>query len=195
MTDNYLYYGNNLDILKRYIKDESVDLVYLDPPFNSNANYNVLFAEKDGSRAAAQIQASSENVVELARSRSPIVQSLAKVESIADATAVVHREDDISKARQILVHRIGVGIVVHVMPAEKHLPPRTAVKENERSVPPVAVACWQKELPVDLHSVSSRKNHLLRNNELRSGKIRRNELRSQIAELSPLYNGWTDRKS
>jgi adenine specific DNA methylase Mod len=53
MPDNYLYYGNNLGILRRYIKDESVDLIYLDPPFNSNAIYNVLFAEKDGSRAAA----------------------------------------------------------------------------------------------------------------------------------------------
>ena len=52
-----LYYGDNLDVLKRYVKDESVDLVYLDPPFNSNATYNVLFAEQDGSRAAAQIKA------------------------------------------------------------------------------------------------------------------------------------------
>lgn len=43
---NRLYYGDNLDVLRRHIDDESVDLVYLDPPFNSNANYNVLFAEK-----------------------------------------------------------------------------------------------------------------------------------------------------
>lgn len=54
---NRLYYGDNLDVLRRHVDDESVDLVYLDPPFNSNANYNVLFAEKDGSRAASQIQA------------------------------------------------------------------------------------------------------------------------------------------
>ena len=54
---NTLYYGDNLDILQRYIKDESVDLVYLDPPFNSNANYNVLFAQKDGAQSSAQIQA------------------------------------------------------------------------------------------------------------------------------------------
>ena len=47
--ENILYYGDNLDILKRYVKDESVDLVYLDPPFNSNATYNVLFKEKNGS--------------------------------------------------------------------------------------------------------------------------------------------------
>ena len=54
---NTLYYGDNLDIMRRYIKDEIVDLVYLDPPFNSNQNYNVLFKEKDGARAASQIRA------------------------------------------------------------------------------------------------------------------------------------------
>jgi DNA modification methylase len=54
---NALYYGDNLDILRRYIKDESVDLIYLDPPFKSNQDYNVLFEEKDGTRSSAQIQA------------------------------------------------------------------------------------------------------------------------------------------
>jgi len=57
MPENTLYYGDNLDVLRRYVADESVDLVYLDPPFNSNATYNVLFAEQDGARAAAQIKA------------------------------------------------------------------------------------------------------------------------------------------
>ena len=57
MPENFLYYGDNLDILRRYVKDETVDLVYLDPPFNSDQNYNVLFAEHNGSRAAAQIRA------------------------------------------------------------------------------------------------------------------------------------------
>jgi len=56
---NLLYYGDNLDVMRRHIKDETVGLVYLDPPFNSNTNYNVLFAEKDGSKAASQIQAFS----------------------------------------------------------------------------------------------------------------------------------------
>ncbi|MDE3051785.1 MAG: site-specific DNA-methyltransferase, partial [Nitrospirota bacterium] len=55
--ENTLYYGDNLDVLKRYIKDESVDLIYLDPPFNSNQSYNVLFAEKSGVGSAAQIKA------------------------------------------------------------------------------------------------------------------------------------------
>lgn len=57
MTENVLYYGDNLDVLRRHVANESVDLVYLDPPFNSARNYNVLFAEQDGDRAAAQIKA------------------------------------------------------------------------------------------------------------------------------------------
>jgi adenine specific DNA methylase Mod len=56
MAENFLYYGDNLDVLRRHVADESVDLVYLDPPFNSNASYNVLFAEQDGTRSAAQIK-------------------------------------------------------------------------------------------------------------------------------------------
>ena len=52
-----LYYGDNLDILRRYLKDESVDLVYLDPPFNSAQSYNAFFQEKDGTAAASQIHA------------------------------------------------------------------------------------------------------------------------------------------
>ena len=60
MTDiqkNQLYYGDNYEVLQRYIKDESVDLVYLDPPFNSRQDYNVLFAEKDGAQSSSQIHA------------------------------------------------------------------------------------------------------------------------------------------
>jgi site-specific DNA-methyltransferase (adenine-specific) len=54
---NHLYFGDNLDVLRRYVDDESVDLIYLDPPFNSQADYSVLFAEQDGTKAASQIKA------------------------------------------------------------------------------------------------------------------------------------------
>jgi DNA modification methylase len=54
---NILYYGDNLDVLRRHIRDESVDLVYLDPPFNSKAEYNVIYAEHGGTRATAQVRA------------------------------------------------------------------------------------------------------------------------------------------
>jgi site-specific DNA-methyltransferase (adenine-specific) len=56
VQQNLLYYGDNLDVLRRHVKDETVDLVYLDPPFKSNQDYNVLFAEH-GTRSAAQIKA------------------------------------------------------------------------------------------------------------------------------------------
>ena len=54
---NSLYYGDNLTVLRDYVPDESVDLVYLDPPFNSNASYNVLFREQTGEKSPAQIKA------------------------------------------------------------------------------------------------------------------------------------------
>ena len=54
---NQLYFGDNLDILRNNVADASVDLIYLDPPFNSNANYNVLFQEKSGAQSTAQITA------------------------------------------------------------------------------------------------------------------------------------------
>ena len=57
MPDNTLYYGDNLEVLREHVPDESVDLIYLDPPFKSNQSYNVLFAERDGSQSAAQIKA------------------------------------------------------------------------------------------------------------------------------------------
>ena len=54
---NKLYFGDNLGILKEHVATESVDLIYLDPPFNSSATYNVLFKEKSGEESAAQITA------------------------------------------------------------------------------------------------------------------------------------------
>jgi adenine specific DNA methylase Mod len=56
---NKLYYGDNLEVMRESIAAESVDLVYLDPPFNSNRAYNVIFGRhsRSGNGASAQIQA------------------------------------------------------------------------------------------------------------------------------------------
>jgi site-specific DNA-methyltransferase (adenine-specific) len=54
---NQLYYGDNLQVLRDSIASESVDLVYLDPPFNSQANYNILFKSPTGKQSQAQIEA------------------------------------------------------------------------------------------------------------------------------------------
>jgi DNA modification methylase len=56
-STNTLFYGDNLDIMRECIAEESVDLVYLDPPFNSNATYNVLFRAPGGEGSQAQIEA------------------------------------------------------------------------------------------------------------------------------------------
>ena len=55
-----IYYGNNLEILREHIATESVDLVYLDPPFKSQQQYNVLFRTVRGEPAAAQVRAFSD---------------------------------------------------------------------------------------------------------------------------------------
>ena len=57
ITENTLFYGDNLDILRDYLIDECIDLVYLDPPFNSSRNYNVLFKDEHGLESEAQIVA------------------------------------------------------------------------------------------------------------------------------------------
>ncbi len=57
IMENTLFYGDNLKVLREYIVSESIDLIYLDPPFNSNRNYNVLFKDESGSESEAQITA------------------------------------------------------------------------------------------------------------------------------------------
>jgi len=57
LKTNVLYYGDNLDILRGYIPEESIDLVYLDPPFNSNRDYNVIFKDESGRKSDAQLLA------------------------------------------------------------------------------------------------------------------------------------------
>ena len=53
----YLFFGDNLEVMRRHLPDESMDLVYLDPPFNSNRSYNLLFEYRDGAKAAGQLKA------------------------------------------------------------------------------------------------------------------------------------------
>jgi site-specific DNA-methyltransferase (adenine-specific) len=57
ITENTLFYGDNLSILRDYIPTESIDLIYLDPPFNSSRTYNVLFKDESGEDSEAQISA------------------------------------------------------------------------------------------------------------------------------------------
>ena len=54
---NRLYFGDNLQVLREHLADESVDLIYLDPPFNSKRDYNLLFKSPKGTESEAQIEA------------------------------------------------------------------------------------------------------------------------------------------
>ncbi len=88
MEGNVLYYGDNLDILREHIPGDSVDLVYLDPPFNSNQSYNLLFKEEDGTASDAQVhafedtwhwnQASEDTLTDMIRNAPPNLVELMK---------------------------------------------------------------------------------------------------------------------
>jgi DNA modification methylase len=86
--ENLLYYGDNLDVLRRHVADASVDLVYLDPPFNSAQDYNVLFKERDGTESAAQITAFEDTWrwnEEASRAYREVVEAGAKVSQAMQA--------------------------------------------------------------------------------------------------------------
>ena len=87
---NKLYYGDNYEVLQRDVDKESVDLIYLDPPFNSRQDYNVLFAEKDGSQSSSQIHAFEDTWewnIDAVRSYEHIVEQGGRV---ADAMRAFH---------------------------------------------------------------------------------------------------------
>ncbi|MGO8880119.1 MAG: site-specific DNA-methyltransferase [Desulfomonilaceae bacterium] len=81
---NKLFFGDNLPILRDYINDESIDLIYLDPPFNSRATYNVLFGEKDGSQSEAQITAFEDTWHWGAEAQSAYEELVAKADKLSD---------------------------------------------------------------------------------------------------------------
>jgi len=98
MSKNILYYGDNLSILKERIKDESVDLIYLDPPFKSNQDYNVLFEEQNGTRSKAQIKAFEDTWSwdqESAEAFQLIVEAGGKISQTMQALRIIVGESDL----------------------------------------------------------------------------------------------------
>lgn len=84
---NRLWHGDNLDVL-RVLQDECVDLVYLDPPFKSNQDYNMLYKERDGSRSAAQKKAFGDTWkwdAKAAKAYRQIVEAGGSVSDVMDA--------------------------------------------------------------------------------------------------------------
>ena len=129
---NKLYYGDNLDVLQRYVKDESVDLVYLDPPFNSRQDYNVLFAEKDGSQSSSQIHAFEDTWewnIDAERAYEQIVQQGGRVaDALRSFRTFLHGSDMMAylammAPRLVELHRVlkeTGSIYLHCDPAAGH---------------------------------------------------------------------------
>jgi hypothetical protein len=129
---NTLYYGDNLEILRRYIDDESVDLTYLDPPFNSNADYNVLFREHGGAGAAAQIKAFGDTWewnIDAARSFEEVVEAGGRVSATLQAFRQMLGDSDMlaylamMAPRLIELHRVlkATGsLYLHCDPTASH---------------------------------------------------------------------------
>jgi site-specific DNA-methyltransferase (adenine-specific) len=106
---NVLYYGDNLEVLRQHVRGGSVDLVYLDPPFKSNQDYNVLFAEQDGSRAAAQIKAFEDTWrwdQAAARSFEEVVEAGGKVSQAMQAFRTFLGENDMLAYLSMMAPRL-----------------------------------------------------------------------------------------
>ena len=133
-------------------------------------------------RPPAQIEAGPGDVAVLGRAGGPVVHRFAELHAVPDPAAVVHRQHDEAAARQVLVHRVGVPVVVHVVPAGQHLPPRPAMKEDDgRATLTGLQVGGLEELGVDLQAVRGREGHGLGDDERSLRKLRRNRAGSQLA--------------
>ena len=122
----------------------------------------------------AQVQAGAQYVVELARALRAIVRRLTELHTVRDAAAIIDRQHYVSTTREILIQRVGVAVIVEVVPAEQHLAAGAAVEEDHGR-PPLAGLCaaGQEQLPVNRHPVGRREQHRLRVDERGFRKGRR----------------------
>src|SRR3989440_2086355 len=88
------------------------------------------------------------------------VWRLAKGAPVHDAEPIVHRKHGVTFARQILIHRVGVVVILHVMPSEQHLPDRSAVCEDESGAA-LLLVLWREQLAVNFEAILAFKYHLL----------------------------------
>ena len=152
MADNHLYYGDNLDVLRRYIASESVDLVYLDPPFNSNATYNVLFAEHTGEKAASQIQAFEDTWTWDAEAARAYFETVQAGGEVANALQAFYTLLGIWRLRRSAATAIGSGFAGRIN--SKHNPPITASAVTK--APPPTSHGWRAIAPNSDVSVDPR---------------------------------------
>jgi site-specific DNA-methyltransferase (adenine-specific) len=129
---NRLYYGDNLDVLREHFKDESADLIYLDPPFNSQASYNVLYREPTGLQSNAQIEAFLDTWHwndSAERGFDEVMQSSTDAAELMRAIRAVLRESDLMAyltmmaVRLLELHRVlkpTGSLYLHCDPAASH---------------------------------------------------------------------------
>ena len=107
---NTLYFGDNLDILRHKVDPASVDLIYLDPPFNSNADYNVIFKEQSGQLSSAQIQAFTDTwhwTPDAERAREEVLTSAApNVAAMLDAMVAFIGRNDLTAYLVMMTQRL-----------------------------------------------------------------------------------------
>ena len=154
---NALYYGDNLSVLREHIPDESVDLVYLDPPFNSNASYNVLFKEKTGEESPAQIKAFTDTWEWTQETERAFEQDI-----ILNPSSPAAVKDMITALRQFVGRNALMAYLVMMTP-----PPGGAAscdEANRKPLPPLRPygeplfeaahrrRIWRQEQPVDVGS-------------------------------------------
>jgi site-specific DNA-methyltransferase (adenine-specific) len=127
ITDNTLFYGDNLNILRDYLPTASVDLVYLDPPFNSNRNYNVLFKDESGTESEAQITAFEDTwhwTEDAARTYHDLVtEGSPHVSKMIEALHDFIGENQMMAARLVELHRVlkpTGSLYLHCDPTASH---------------------------------------------------------------------------
>lgn len=109
MDKNLLFYGDNLEILRRYIDKESIDLIYLDPPFKSDQDYNIIFAERNGTQSVAQIKAFEDTWhwdVAAAKTYQEVVESGGKVSQVMQAFRTFLGENDMMAYLSMIAPRL-----------------------------------------------------------------------------------------
>ena len=123
-------------------------------------------------RRGLQELGAGQHVLILGRAGEAGVVGMLEGAAVADAEAIVHRQHDEAVRGQILVHRIGVGVIVHVVPAEQHLPRRPAVDEDHRRLARRAVRALE-QLAVHGQAVGAVKRHRLGRDQSRGRKVGR----------------------
>src|SRR6185295_347497 len=117
-------------------------------------------------------------------------RSFAEGPAVADAAAIVDREHDISTASEVLIHRVGIRVVVHVVPAQQHLAHGTAMHEDQRRALVAGFgAVGEKELAVDFEAIGGAEQYLLRSDKLSGGKVARLLIGRDDLRLCPVSDG------